>query len=138
MFRDSITQDYPDQHEIVALCDSNAHRLGEAAKAISKPGTNGVPTYLAENFDQLIAEQKPDTVVIATPDFLHSDYIVKAFEAGCDVICEKPLTIDLSRLKQIVDAQKRTGRKVMVTFNYRYSLPVRRSRRCWRPAPSAR
>ena len=121
MFRNSVIEDYADKHEIVALCDSNAHRLGEAARAVSKPGTNGVATYLAADFDRLIAEQRPDTVVVATPDFLHADYIVRAFEAGCDVICEKPLTIDLSRLKQIVDAQARTGRKVTVTFNYRYS-----------------
>lgn len=121
MFRDSVFDDYPDRHEIVALCDSNPHRLNEAASAVSKPGTNGVPTYLADDFDQMIAEQKPDTVVVATPDFLHADYIVRAFEAGCDVICEKPLTIDLSRLKMIVDAQARTGRQVKVTFNYRYS-----------------
>ena len=121
MFRDSVAEDYADQHEIVALCDTNAHRLSQAAEAISKPGTNGVATYLAGDFDRLIAEQKPDTVVVATPDFLHADYIVRAFEAGCDVICEKPLTIDLSRLKMIVDAQARTGRQVKVTFNYRYS-----------------
>lgn len=121
MFRDSVIEDYAAKHEIVALCDTNAHRLGEAAKAASKPGTNGVATYLARDFDRLIQEQKPDTVVVATPDFLHSDYIVRAFEAGCDVICEKPLTIDLTRLKKIVDAQAATGRKVMVTFNYRYS-----------------
>lgn len=121
MFRDSVIEDYAAKHEIVALCDTNAHRLGEAAKAASKPGTNGVATYLAQDFDRLIQEQKPDTVVVATPDFLHSDYIVRAFEAGCDVICEKPLTIDLTRLKKIVDAQAATGRKVMVTFNYRYS-----------------
>lgn len=121
MFRDSVVEDYPEKHEIVALCDNNAHRLNEAAKAVSQPGTNGVATYLAADFDRLIAEQKPDTVVVATPDFLHSDYIIRAFEAGCDVICEKPLTIDLSRLKQIVDTQRRTGRKIKVTFNYRYS-----------------
>ncbi|HBF28708.1 Gfo/Idh/MocA family oxidoreductase [Rhizobium sp.] len=121
MFRDSVVDDYADRHEIVALCDSNPHRLSEAAKAASKPGTNGVPTYLAGDFGQMLAEQKPDTVVVATPDFLHADYIVRAFEAGCDVICEKPLTIDLSRLKMIVDAQSRTGRQVKVTFNYRYS-----------------
>ncbi|MFN4205216.1 MAG: Gfo/Idh/MocA family protein [Agrobacterium albertimagni] len=121
MFRDSIADDYADKHEIVALCDSNPHRLGEAAKALAKPSTNGVATYLAEDFERLIAEQRPDTVVVATPDFLHADYIVRAFEAGCDVICEKPLTIDLTRLKMIVDAQARTGRKVQVTFNYRYS-----------------
>ncbi len=121
MFRDSVVEDYSDKHEIVALCDSNGHRLRLAAEAASQPGTNGVATYLAGNFDRLIAEQKPDMVVVATPDFLHSDYIVRAFEAGCDVICEKPLTIDLTRLKMILDAQARTGRKVMVTFNYRYS-----------------
>ena len=121
MFRDSVVEDYSDKHEIVALCDSNGHRLRLAAEAASQPGTNGVATYLAGDFDRLITEQKPDTVVVATPDFLHSDYIVRAFEAGCDVICEKPLTIDLTRLKMILDAQARTGRKVMVTFNYRYS-----------------
>ena len=121
MFRDSVLDDYADRHEIVALCDVNPHRLSESAKAASKPGTNGVATYLAGDFDRLIAEQRPDTVVVATPDFLHADYIVRAFEAGCDVICEKPLTIDLSRLKMIIDAQARTGRQVKVTFNYRYS-----------------
>ncbi|MEJ8473193.1 Gfo/Idh/MocA family protein [Roseibium algae] len=121
MFSGSVVEDYADKHEIVALCDSNAHRLGLASKAVPKPGTNGVATYLAPDFDRLIEEQKPDTIVVATPDFLHSDYIVRAFEAGCDVICEKPLTIDLTRLKQILEAQERTGQKVMVTFNYRYS-----------------
>ncbi len=121
MFRDSVSDDYPDKHEIVAMCDSNQHRLNLSAQAVSKPGSNGIATYLADDFDRLIAEQKPDTVVVATPDYLHSDYIVRAFNAGCNVICEKPLTIDLNRLKHIMDAQARTGQKVMVTFNYRYS-----------------
>ncbi len=121
MFRDSVMEDYSALHEIVAVCDTNAHRLGLAAQAASRPGTNGVAPYLAADFDTLLTEQKPDTIVVTTPDFMHSDYIVRAFEAGCDVICEKPMTIDLERLKQIVDAQHRTGRKVTVTFNYRYS-----------------
>ncbi|GAA3865509.1 Gfo/Idh/MocA family oxidoreductase [Celeribacter arenosi] len=121
MFAQSIGEDYPDKHEVVAMCDNNPHRLGIAAAAASRAGTNGVATYDASAFDDMIAEQKPDTVVITTPDFLHADYIVRAFEAGCDVICEKPMTIDLSSLKQITEAQRRTGRQVRVTFNYRYS-----------------
>ncbi|WP_417269791.1 Gfo/Idh/MocA family protein [Celeribacter sp.] len=121
MFSESITNDYPDRHEVVAMCDNNAHRLGRAAEAASRAGTNGVATYEASAFNEMIAEQKPDTVVITTPDFLHADYIVRAFEAACDVICEKPMTIDLSSLKQITEAQRRTGRQVRVTFNYRYS-----------------
>ena len=125
MFRDSVSQDYPDKHAIVALCDTNAKRLSLSAEitnaANDLTSSNGVATYLADEFDTMLAEQKPDTIVVATPDFLHADYIVRAFEAGCDVICEKPMTIDLASLKQIVDAQKRTGRQVRVTFNYRYS-----------------
>lgn len=121
MFRDSVSEDYSEKHEIVAMCDSNPHRLNIAAQAAAKQGTNGVATYDASAFDQMIEEQKPDTVVVTTPDFLHADYIVRAFEAGCDVICEKPMTIDLSSLRQITEAQRRTGRQVRVTFNYRYS-----------------
>ena len=121
MFSESLTFDYDKQHELVAVCDSNSHRLGLAAERASKPGTNGVATYSADHFDDMIAEQKPDTVIVATPDFLHANYIVRAFQAGCDVICEKPMTIDLKSLKQITRAQRETGRQVLVTFNYRYS-----------------
>jgi predicted dehydrogenase len=44
-------------------------------------------------------------------------------ELGCDVITEKPLTIDEEKCQQIIDTQRRTGRKCTVTFNYRYSPP---------------
>lgn len=121
MFSKSVVGDYADKHEIVAVCDVNAKRSGLAAQAAAQPGTNGVATYDAADFGTMIHEQKPDTVVVTTPDFLHADYIVRAFEAGCDVICEKPMTIDLGSLKAITEAQRRTGRKVTVTFNYRYS-----------------
>lgn len=121
MFRRAVTETYADRHELVGLCDNNPKRLALSAEAVPRGEGNGVPTYLAEDFDRLMAEQKPDAVIVSTPDYLHGDYIVKALEAGSDVICEKPLTIDLETLKRICDAQARTGRKVTVTFNYRYS-----------------
>lgn len=121
MYRDAVVKEYTSNHELVALCDSNAHRLNLAAEAAHIAGTNGVATYEAPAFAKLIEEQKPDTIVVTTPDFLHHDYIVSAFEAGCDVICEKPMTIDLEKLKKIIDARDKSGRSVTVTFNYRYS-----------------
>ncbi len=121
MFRDAIIQDYAKSHDLVALCDNNSHRLNLAAEAALAEGTNGVATYDAGDFDRLLREQQPDTIVVTTPDFLHHDYIVKAFEAGCNVICEKPMTIDLEKLKKITDAREKSGKSVTVTFNYRYS-----------------
>jgi predicted dehydrogenase len=47
--------------------------------------------------------------------------IVRCLDAGVDVVCEKPLTINADMAHEIEAAVKRTGRSVVVTFNYRYS-----------------
>ncbi len=106
---------------LVALCDVNAARLSLSASKIPDPGGNGIALYDAGEFDRMLAEQKPDRVVVTTPDYLHHDYIVRALRAGCDVITEKPMTTDLGRLKVVLDAQRETGHRVAVTFNYRYN-----------------
>ncbi len=42
-------------------------------------------------------------------------------ELRCDVITEKPMTKDEEKCQEILDVQERTGRKIRVTFNYRYA-----------------
>ena len=42
----------------------------------------------------MIAETKPDVVIVTTVDSTHADYICRAMELGCDVITEKPMTTD--------------------------------------------
>ena len=94
--------------ELVALCDVNAARLGLSAAHLANEAGLGVGLYDAGEFDRMVAEQRPDIVIVTTPDDLHDTYIVKALRAGCDVISEKPMTIDLGRLKRIV--RMRNGR----------------------------
>ena len=120
MFRGAVAETYADRNALVGLCDINEKRLALSAGAVPAEG-NGVATYRAEDFPQMLSEQKPDTVIVTVPDYLHHDYIVEAMRAGSDVMTEKPMTIDLEKLKSILDAQKETGRKVTVTFNYRYT-----------------
>ncbi len=74
-----------------------------------------------DDFETMIKETKPDYVLVTTVDVFHSDYIIKALEMGCDVITEKPMTIDPERCNAILKAEKETGHKVTVTFNYRYA-----------------
>jgi predicted dehydrogenase len=69
----------------------------------------------------MLGKHRPATVIVATRDCDHDEYICRALEAGCDVITEKPMTIDERRCQRIIDAVKRTGRQVRVTFNCRYS-----------------
>src|SRR5690606_34867155 len=62
-----------------------------------------------------------DRVIVCAPDFRHADLIVRSLDAGADVVVEKPLTIDADSARRIEDAVERTGREVVLTFNYRYS-----------------
>lgn len=120
MFRRAITETHAEGNDLVALCDVNETRLALSAGKVPRRG-NGVATYEASEFGRMIAEQEPDTVIVTTPDYLHHEYVVAALKAGRNVMTEKPMTVDLDKLRAILDAQQESGKKVTVTFNYRYT-----------------
>lgn len=121
MFREAVAITHAESAELVALCDVNQSRLALSAHRVPDRTGNGIATYLAEDFDKMLSEQQPDTVIVTTPDYLHDEYIVRSLKAGRNVMTEKPMTIDINRLKRILDTQRETGKSVTVTFNYRYS-----------------
>jgi predicted dehydrogenase len=123
MYQDAIEKNYAAYAELVAVCDTNPGRLEVARKRSTANQAPMPPAYLAADFAKMIAETKPDFVIVTTVDSFHQDYIVAAMEAGCDVITEKPMTNTPERCQQVLDARKRTGRQCRVTFNYRYSPP---------------
>ncbi len=115
MFARPMLADFPDDCKILGVYDIN---FGRAKKFAELTG-NVFPAF--ENFDDMIAKVKPDRVIVTTVDAFHSDYIIRAMELGCDAITEKPMTIDAPRCRAILAAEKKTGRHVTVTFNYRYA-----------------
>ncbi|MFA7159644.1 MAG: Gfo/Idh/MocA family oxidoreductase, partial [Kiritimatiellia bacterium] len=124
MYTDAIYGKMSKYAELVGICDNNPGRLRFANERIRNEFKGApVPEYADTAFDRMIREQKPDEVIVTTKDCFHDKYIIRAMELGCDVITEKPMTIDNKKCQAIVDAAKRTGRKVRVTFNYRYSPP---------------
>ena len=109
--------------ELVGLCETNPGRLARAAAVAARRGVE-VPTYEASDFEQMLETAQPDAVIVTSPDYTHADYIVRALQRGCDVITEKPLTIDAESCRRIFAARKVSGGAITVGFNYRYS-PVR-------------
>ena len=120
MFTNAITDTYRDTCELVGFCDINLGRVELRRKQLADKGID-VPGYHADDFDRMIAETKPDCVVVTTKDCFHDVYICRAMELGCDAITEKPMTTDAEKCQRIVDTVARTGRDLRVTFNYRYS-----------------
>jgi predicted dehydrogenase len=106
--------------ELVGLCDRNAGRLAQRLGWARSAGFDPLACG-PEGFAEALRAVRPDVVIVTTDDRDHDAYIVPSLDAGCDVVTEKPLTIDAARLERILDAQRRSGRRLRVTFNYRYA-----------------
>jgi threonine dehydrogenase-like Zn-dependent dehydrogenase len=115
MWGTPIARRYADAVEFVGLSDINPIRLETAKKSM------GVSCPTFTSFDEMMDKAKPDLLMVTTVDGYHSEYIVKALNRGIDVMTEKPMVIDEKQCQAVLDAEKRAGRKVVVTFNYRYA-----------------
>ena len=118
--------------EVAALCDVYEPYLLRERSGVNQrfldagkvPGMNEqldgkVKRY--KDFRKLLEQKDIDAVCIATPDHWHTIQAIQAMEAGKDVYVEKPLTITIKEGRELVNAQKRTGRVVAVGLNRRGS-----------------
>jgi predicted dehydrogenase len=122
MYVDAIAGPYRDAAELVGLCDVSQTRMHWHNRRLgAATGMAPRPTYGADRFDAMLAETRPDTVIVTTVDATHHAYIARAMELGCDSITEKPMTTDVEKMRVIFDAIERTGRSLRVAFNYRYA-----------------
>ena len=105
--------------EVVGLCDVDSKMAAGAAELVAQrqPSKKKPPIY--GDYRKLLAEQKPDIVNIATPDHWHALPMIAAVEAGADVYCQKPISVDVAEGQAMVAAAKRTGRTVQVGLQRR-------------------
>lgn len=110
-----LVDQYSDILEFVALSDINVGRL-EAVKAYM-----GVDCQTFVSFDEMMESVEADLLIVTTKDSTHHEFIIKGLDAGLDVLTEKPLTIDEDKCQDILDAERRSGKNLIVGFNYRWS-----------------
>lgn len=114
MFGRDLMREYGQYINMVGLVDTNPGRLRFADGFIGA----GCPIFT--NLEEMIRKQKPEVLIVASDDASHHEIILQGMDMGCDIICEKPLTVDEHKSQAIIDVQQRTGRNIIVTFNYRY------------------
>jgi predicted dehydrogenase len=119
MYAQPISRQFTSSASLVGIYDPNQLR----AKVVSSR-CNDVPVF--DQFDRMLELTRPDCVIVTTVDRYHHEYIMRAMEAGCDVICEKPMTIDAQKCRAILAAERRTGKKLTITFNFRFTPYVTR------------
>jgi predicted dehydrogenase len=121
MFARALAVDHADTSQLVALADVNQARMDAHNRLLAEWGAPPAATYPAAEFVSMLDKERVDVAVVTTVDRTHDEYIVAALDAGRDVVTEKPMTVDAPRCRRILDAARRSGRSVTVTFNYRYN-----------------
>ena len=99
--------------ELVALAGLDQGRCREIA------GQHDIPR-IYRDYTELIAQPDIDGVSVCVPNHLHAPVTIAALEAGKHVLVEKPLATTVVEGEAMAEAASRTGRVLMVAFNYRF------------------
>lgn len=98
---------------VVAIADINQGRLAEI----------GDKYHVANRYttaEEMLKKEKLDVVSVATPNKFHASLTIAALEAGCHVLCEKPMAMNASEARQMLAVARRTGKRIMINFSQRF------------------
>ena len=105
--------------QVVGLCDVDKAQVRKAADAIARVSSDRPKLY--GDFRELITTEKPDIVIVATPDHWHPLIAIAAMQAGAHVYVEKPVGHTINEGKAMVRAARQTGRVCQVGTHRRVS-----------------
>ncbi len=101
--------------EMVAFCDIIPERAEKAAKEFGAPDAKVYTDY-----KELLKDKEIEVVHVCTPNRSHSFITVDALDAGKHVMCEKPMAINSAEAQKMLDAAKRSGKKLTIGYQSRF------------------
>jgi len=101
---------------LAAICDPDIGRLKETGDLFAVPEDARYTDYR-----QMLLRDDIDAVVVGSPDPFHAEQTIAAMESGRHVLCEKPFALTVEECKSMIEAQRRTGMKLMVGQVCRYA-----------------
>jgi predicted dehydrogenase len=97
-----------------AVCDIwEAYNQKRVSKTLERYGHKN-NAYV--DYKEMLDKEKGniDAVIVATPDFWHAEHAIACMEAGLHVYCEKEMSNDLAKARQMVETQKKTGKLLQI------------------------
>lgn len=107
------------QSKVVALCDVDENQLNRAVAEVQK--LSGDQPKLYRDYRELLQKEKPEIVIVGTPDHWHSLIMIAAVSAGAHVYVEKPIGHTVKEGRAMVNAARSTGKVVQVGTHRRIS-----------------
>jgi len=101
--------------QVVAVADLNETLLQEIADKYDVPRRYTSGEQLLQKEDGL------DVISVATPNKFHKELTIAALEAGCHVLCEKPMAMNAQEGREMLAAARKAGKRLMINFSYRFT-----------------
>ncbi len=105
--------------DVVGLCDVDTRTRETAADIVAKRQLSKKRPPLYGDYRKFLAEQRPEIVLIGTPDHWHCLPLVEACQAGADVYVQKPISYDVIEGQAMVAAARKHRRTVQVGLERR-------------------
>ena len=100
--------------EVVGICDVDKNQLNQASELISQRIGNNKLIPLYNNYKKLLSEEKPEIVLIGTPDHWHALQTIDALKSGAHVYVQKPISVDVMEGEAMLAAARKYDRVVQV------------------------
>jgi predicted dehydrogenase len=100
--------------EVVSLCDVDQKMLADAADLVSTRQASKKKPRTYSDYRKMLAEKDLDLVLVGTPDHWHALPTIAAIEAGMDVWCQKPISVDVVEAQAMLAAARKHKRVVQI------------------------
>jgi predicted dehydrogenase len=113
--------------QIAAVCEPNPEAYATTAELFSAAGLAAPPNQPV--LEQLLSDYADglDAALIVTPHACHHDQARACLEAGLDVLLEKPMVMNATEARGLIETRDRTGRLLVVAFNGSLSPQIRKA-----------
>jgi len=111
--------------QIVAICDANKHIIEDSRKVVGNiEGAENAIDFTKSNiyhdFKKMLAEETLDAISLTLPTYLHAACTAEALESGVNVLCEKPMGLNLAECDSMIAAAKSSGKVLQIGHCVRF------------------
>jgi predicted dehydrogenase len=106
-----------EEFELVGICDNDLPKARSLATRFEIP-------EVFDDIEYLLSRAKPDAVAVCTPNHLHQVHVKTALAAGVHVLCERPLALTVPDVEDIIAAQQRADKVLLVGMQARFRSDV--------------
>lgn len=108
-----VLEKITDKCEVVAVVDKDIKCANKTASTLGAK-------IITDDYELILDKNKIDAAIVALPHFLHAPVTINLLKTGINVLCEKPMALNIEEARKMTEIQKATGKILAVGLFRRF------------------